>query len=247
MRELGRQMARAALTRARTECATDREFELEGRRWWSPSGVVGSAYNTSTGLFARWLPVDRARSMLEMGCGCGVAAVTGALAGVEHVVAVDVNPRAVAATAANAERHDVGEAVRAVHSDLFDALAPDERFDLVFWNSPFIDAEYEREDADDHMVDHFFDPGYVLHRRFLAELPSRLTDDGRAFLGFSAAMAEAGELSELASEHGLTVTPFRRESFAVPHAELGDDAVFRAAAGPDGTVEIDFSMLELIR
>lgn len=247
MRELGRQMAGDALTQARTRCAYDHEFELDGRRWYSPAGVVGSEFNTSTGLLSQWLPVEGVSSMLEMGCGCGVASVTAALAGCPQVVAVDVNPHAVAAAAENARRHGVEDRVTTMRSDLFDAVDPSARFDVLFWNSPFVDGEVERAGDDDFLVDHFFDPGYALHDRFLTQVPERLTDRGRAFLGFSAAMADEDALAALADRHGLVVRPFRSESFGVPHTELGTDPVFLAAADADGQVQIDFSMLELTR
>ena len=134
MRELGRQMARGALAQARTECTESREFELDGRRWYSPAGVVGSEYNVATGLFAQWLPRAGVTSMLEMGCGCGVAAVTTALLGCPEVMAVDVNPHAVAAVEENARRHGVDDQVTALRSDLFEAVDPSARFDLIFWN-----------------------------------------------------------------------------------------------------------------
>ena len=37
----------------------------------------------------------------------------------------------------NAELHGVGDRMRVLHSDLFDALEPGERFDLIFWNSNY--------------------------------------------------------------------------------------------------------------
>ena len=40
----------------------------------------------------------------------------------DHVVAVDVNPHAVAATADNASRNGVGERVQAIESDVFERV-----------------------------------------------------------------------------------------------------------------------------
>lgn len=246
MRELGREMAAGALREARELCAQDREFTLNGRQWHQLAGVVGSEYNTSTGLFAEWLPYEGARSMLEMGCGCGVAAVTAAAAGCAEVVAVDINPHAVASARLNAERHGVADRVHCVQSDLFTAVDPQATFDLVFWNSPFIDHDVPRTEGD-YFADHFFDPGYRLHDRFLGELPKRLTDRGRAFLGFSAAMGELDEVAAMARRHGVELRPFRSESFTVPHEEMGTGEVFRRAADEQGRVAIDLSLMELVR
>ncbi|SER03512.1 methyltransferase [Actinokineospora terrae] len=246
MRELGREMATGALQDARRLCDQDQVFTLHGKEWHQLAGVVGSEYNTSTGLFAEWLPYAGAASMLEMGCGCGVAAVTGALAGCREVVAVDINPHAVASTKLNAERYGVGDRVDCVESDLFAGLEPDARFDLVFWNSPFIDGDTERADGD-YFADHFFDPGYRLHERFLTELPQRLTDSGRAFLGFSSAMGDADEVAAIAKRNGMDMRPFRSESFSVPRQEMGTAEVFQRAADERGEIVIDLSLVELVR
>jgi len=247
MKELGRAMASAALREARERCARDRVFTLGGRQWLQLAGVVGSEYNTATELFAQWLPYAGAKSMLEMGCGCGVAAVTAALAGCPEVLAVDINPYAVESTRINAARHGVGERVTALRSDLFSAVDPNARFDLVFWNSPFIDDEVPRAAPDEYFVDHFFDPGYSLHDRFLAGLRTHLSENGRAFLGFSMAMGNVDEVADIAARHGFTLRPFRSEGFSVPYQELGTGDVFRQAADESGKVTIDFSLMELVR
>lgn len=50
-------------------------------------------------------------SLLDVGCGSGTLAVAAALLGVETVVACDIDPEAVASTAANAERNGLGHRV----------------------------------------------------------------------------------------------------------------------------------------
>lgn len=185
--------------------------------------------------------------MLEMGSGCGVAAVTMALAGCPEVVAVDINPKAVQSTRLNAERHGVADRVTALRSDLFAAISPTARFDVVFWNSPFIDDEVPRSDAEDYFVDHFFDPGYALHDRFCAELGNHLTEDGRAFLGFSSVMGDVDEVTRIAARHGFTLRPFRSESYPVPRSEMGGTEVFARAADEQGNIAVDFSLMELVR
>lgn len=51
------------------------------------------------------------RSVLDVGCGSGVLAVTAALSGAEEVRAIDVSPDAVASTLDNAARNGVAERV----------------------------------------------------------------------------------------------------------------------------------------
>jgi release factor glutamine methyltransferase len=247
MKELGREMAATALSEARGQCSEDRVFTLDGRKWQQLAGVVGSEFNTSTSLFTQWLPLDGVKAMLEMGSGCGVASVTAALAGCPEVLAVDINPSAVESTRLNAERYGVADRVTSLQSDLFSAVDPDARFDLAFWNSPFIDDEVARVDGDDYFIDHFFDPGYALHDRFCAELPRHLTQRGRAFLGFSSAMGDVDEVGRIAARHGLALQSFRSEGFELPHEEMGTTEVFRRAADEHGKIAIDFSLMELVR
>ena len=76
--------------------------------------------------------------VLELGCGAGLAALMLAHAG-HRVTAVDVDPRAVAATRANAHANCLEAAV--VASDWDRALAPTARFDLVIVNPPFLSSE----------------------------------------------------------------------------------------------------------
>jgi release factor glutamine methyltransferase len=146
----------------------------------SPStGIAMELLDLSdTGTF----PLDGA--MLEMGCGTGVIAVTAAKHTGRRVVAADINPAAVRNAELNAARHGVGDLVHAVCSDLFDGLDPDERFDVIFWSSPYVLAppDYEYQ----HMHERaYVDPGYVTHQRFLAQAPGRLAPGGTILLHFS--------------------------------------------------------------
>ena len=147
----------------------EREFAVLGRRWILLDGVFSPIENPVTELFTTWLPYPVGGSFLEIGCGAGVTAVHASLSGCRHVVAVDINEAAIDNTRRNAERHGVSDRISVRYSDLYEALDPDERFDVIFWNSNFIDA------PDDHFfqsdLDYaYFDPGYRVHRRYLQGL-----------------------------------------------------------------------------
>ncbi|HEU0265099.1 MAG TPA: 50S ribosomal protein L11 methyltransferase, partial [Geobacterales bacterium] len=57
------------------------------------------------------LAVDSPRELLDVGCGSGILAIAGACLGASHVVAIDIDPDSVSATAANALANGVGEKV----------------------------------------------------------------------------------------------------------------------------------------
>ncbi len=185
-----------------------REFEMFGLRWDLLPEVFAPVHTDSTELFTGWMPFPVGGSFLEVGCGAGVTAVMAALAGCARVTAVDISPDAVRNAELNAERHGVADKVRVLRSDLYDALPPDERFDVVFWNSNVICAPDEFVYV--RQVQHaIFDRGYVTHERYLREGLARLTDSGHLFLGFNS-LGASDRLNSLASESGLLIT--QRES-----------------------------------
>jgi release factor glutamine methyltransferase len=182
-------------------------FSLFGREWHLLNGVFAPTLCYSTQLFADWLPYPHGGSLLEIGSGTGVIAVTGALRGCARVAAVDISPAAVRNTRLNAERHGVGNRVRVVRSDLFSALRRADRFDVIFWNSNFIEPPpgFVPESELDNAI---FDSGYATHRRFLRSGPGYLAPGGRLLLGFST-LGSAGLLAKLAAECRLRIENLR--------------------------------------
>ncbi|MFI6376416.1 methyltransferase [Streptomyces sp. NPDC050546] len=188
IRSYERSLARSSMSRTRGD--RPHEFELRGRTWDLLDDVFAPMYSPSTAIaldFLGWTEkvlTPRSGSMLEIGCGTGVIAVTGALAGCERVVASDINRHAVANAALNAARHGVAGRVTAMQSDLFDGLDPEERFELVFWSSNYVLA------PSGHVYDSvhdraYVDAGYAAHRRFLATARDRVAPGGSVLLHFS--------------------------------------------------------------
>jgi methylase of polypeptide subunit release factors len=94
-------------------------------------GGIGPAARTLAALTIR-RPV---RSVLDVGTGCGVQALLAA-PHAEHVVGVDINPRATAFARVNAALNGV-ENVEFREGDLFEPVSG-ERFDLAVCNPPFV-------------------------------------------------------------------------------------------------------------
>lgn len=184
------------------------EFELLGRGWTLLPGVFSPAHTPVTELFTSWLPLGDAATYLDVGSGAGVTAVCAALAGC-RVTALDITPEAVENTRRNVARHGVGDRVDVRESDLFDALGPDERYDLIFWNSSFAFAPEDFE-LDEDFQHAFIDPGYVTHRRFLRQAGGHLAAGGRLLLGFSN-LGAWDELHACCRDEGLTAEVVRFE------------------------------------
>lgn len=112
--------------------------------------------------------------VLDMGTGSGVNAILAARGGAD-VVGVDINPDAVAAAQANAERNGVvGEFAV---SDVFTAVAG--RFDLVVIDPPF--RWFAPRDMAEAAT---ADEGYAGVGRFFAGIRERLRPGGRVLLFF---------------------------------------------------------------
>jgi release factor glutamine methyltransferase len=178
------------------------EFELAGRRWTLLPGVFAPTYTPVTELFTAWIPYPVGGTLLEMGSGTGLTAVTAALDGCRRVTALDISSAAVENTRRNVERHGVADRVDVRQSDLFDSLSAEERFDLIYWNSNFVEAPQDFVNASD-LHHAFFDPGYETHRRYLMQAPHHLTERGRLLLGFSD-LGSWEELRAACSAAGLT-------------------------------------------
>jgi len=132
--------------------------------------------------FEPWLPGTPKRILdLCAGSGCiGIACAYEFLKA--EVVLADLSFDAIEVANQNIEHHGLEERVYTVQSDGFDGL-PNQRFDLIVSNPPYVDAE----DFDDMPAEFHHEPalglacgedGLDLVRRMLAEAADHLTDDG---------------------------------------------------------------------
>lgn len=137
-------------------------------------------------------PGDR---VLDMGCGAGANTILAAQI-TDEVIAADINPHSVAATAANAERNGVGHRVRAVESDLFDAV--DGTFDLIVIDPPF--RWFSPTDLLERAI---ADEGYTTLRRFTAEAGARVRPGGAVLLFFGTS-GDVDHLDALIAAGGLS-------------------------------------------
>ncbi len=209
----GAASAAADLVRAHRGIEQPTTFRLLGREWDLLPGVYAPGLTPSAALYAEWLPYPAGGSFCEVGSGTGYLAVTAALRGCARVTALDVAATAVENTRRNAARHGVGERVTVYQGDLFAPLTAEDTYDVVFWNSNFVDAEPVGDD--DGLDRAVFDPGYASHRTFLETAAAHLAPGGRLLLGFCD-LGHRDLLERLARETGWVVVPARTARSTTP-------------------------------
>jgi release factor glutamine methyltransferase len=136
--------------------------------------------------------------ILDLGCGSGPIALAVAKAWPEaRVLAVDLNPKAIALTAANAARLGLEDRVNVREGDLFAPAGEEAVFDLVLCNPPYVPSaeipklmpevrEHEPALALDGGVD-----GLDFIRRLMAEAPARLEPGGWLLMEVGEGQAQA--------------------------------------------------------
>jgi len=131
-------------------------------------------------LAAKVLPNEQ---VLDMGTGSGVIGIMAAKRGA-HVLAVDINPAAVALADENARLHNLTDRWCCMKSDLFARLDPTEKFDWIAFNPPYFPHPAHRlQEAAWHAGEN-----YETIDRFLSQAKSFLQTSGRIVLILSSDM-----------------------------------------------------------
>jgi S-methylmethionine-dependent homocysteine/selenocysteine methylase/SAM-dependent methyltransferase len=115
---------------------------------------------------------------VDVGCGSGILAIQLALNGAESVHAIDVDPKAVANTLANAARNGVEDTITGETADLFD-WQPSRSFDVVVASLYQLPVDPFAEPSGHRPLDYW---GRTLLDHFLRLLPGLLAPGGRAYV-----------------------------------------------------------------
>jgi SAM-dependent methyltransferase len=210
----------------------------EWRRRGVPVPALGASVHPHYGVYApvrgeyvdlvaaaaREWPVARKRA-LDVGTGTGVLAFVLARAEA-HVVATDLEPRAVESAREDAARLGLADAVEVLRADLF----PEGRFDLVVSNPPWLPDE-----ARTPLERAVYDPGGAFLRRLVTGLPERLAPGGEAWIVISdlaerLGLRAEGHLAALAAQAGLRVADVREARPSHPRARDEDDPLHEVRA-----------------
>jgi len=163
------------LSRRRT-----RTVRADGFRLTVRPTVFHPRYFVASEFFSRFVTqLDlRDRTVLDVGTGTGIIALSAARAGAAHVVAVDINPNAALSARENARTHGYADRMSVVCGDLLSALAPQAKFDVILSNPPFFPEEpIDVADRAWHAG-----PGYRDIRALFEQARTRLAPGGRFYL-----------------------------------------------------------------
>jgi len=144
-------------------------------------------------LLARFARPRRGDTVLEVGCGRGLAALVSARHGARRVVATDLNPAALRAVLRRA-RHE-GLPLDVVRTDLAAGLR---RFDLVLSNPPYLPTSRNERDRNrwENLALDGGPDGCRVTARLLATLGAHLAPDGLAYVLVSS-LQSAARLEEI--------------------------------------------------
>lgn len=164
-------------------------------------GVFSPKYCLDTAFYAENLPASQGKSILEVGCGTGIISIFALLKGANSVVGVDINPLAVDNSIENAKTYGVFDRMDIRLGNVYDALKPNERFDLVFWNTPFGYSERNKISLEEMSL---FDPGYKAFNRFISGSKNHLNKSGKLLFGCCPELARFDLISETLASEGLS-------------------------------------------
>jgi len=188
------------------------EIEIDGKVIPVLPGVFSPKYFSDVDWFAREIPtIVSKRSLLEIGTGTGVIALFAALGGARKIVATDINPVAVKNARKTFRLHKVHADIRC--GDVFEAIKPQEKFDIIFWNHPFFCSHAKSRSM---LMRGAFDYKYASLRAFFARAKAHLAPGGEVLLGTSKT-ARIADILKLAKEYGYIARLLKKETIPSKH------------------------------
>jgi len=152
----------------------------------------------------------RGKRVADVGTGSGILAIAAAKAGASEVVAIDINPYAVAATNVNAKKNGVAGTVKAIIGHLLSPVPAGARFDLILTNPPFFEGQ-PRDVADRAW---YAGPNFRDIAMLFEQASQRLAPGGRVYVVLSSSCNLAA-FAEMIEKAGMTGHPVSKKSFVL--------------------------------
>lgn len=120
----------------------------------------------------------RAEKVLDLCSGSGIQSIVAS----EHskkTIAIEINPRAVWVSKFNVVLNSLTDLIECRNGDLYDSIAENETFDVIYANPPFLPVE---ESLPFSIIGHGGANGLKITKKILEGLDKHLKDDGEAIL-----------------------------------------------------------------
>lgn len=134
--------------------------------------------------------IHEGESVLDVGTGSGIQAVYAAEKA-RHVLAMDIDDVALNNTLLNARRYSVENKISVRQSDLFNALKPDEKFDVIISSIPYAWNKGSQG-------------SWVLQERFFLDAGKHLNANGRIYF-LTGLLDNLPRTKKLIEENGLKI------------------------------------------
>ncbi len=179
-----------------------KSFHFNGLEIELHSKVYDSAEDSF--LLLEAVALDSGDNVLELGTGCALMALECARQG-KQVVCTDINPFAVRLARINIKKnqHLLKGIIEVRKGDLFSVIKNGEIFDIILFNPPYLPTSAEEK------VDQWFDmatdggiDGLTVTKRFLKEVKTYLSSNGRAYFVFSS-LSDRTKLEDCLKEETL--------------------------------------------
>lgn len=145
--------------------------------------------------------------VLDLGCGSGVVGIMlGLQPGVGEVVLTDIDPKAIESARINAEWLGLTH-YRLYQGDLFGAVPPGEKFDMILFTPPFYPSLIQ---AEDKLADIGGPQGIELAERYASTVRDYLSDEGCSVM-YMAEYIPYRKVHDILSEHGLSTEIEQRD------------------------------------
>jgi len=171
-------------------------------------GVFCPIFTNASPLLLRAIDFRSREHVLDAFAGSGAFGINAALHGAS-VVAFDNSKSAIDCARSNAARNNVAELIEARVGTIKEAIALDEKFDLIIANPPLLPGSPKGE-----LEAAVYDPGLRATIEFVEVLPDHLAKNGRCYLLTSDVFDQYGhDLDKLCQKNHLTMEIVSQANF----------------------------------
>jgi len=165
--------------------------------------VFESVYNPAEDslLLAQNMAIKKGDLILDMGTGCGIQAVLAAQKA-RKIVATDINLHAVHCAVHNASLNKVADKIEVRQGSLFEPIKVDERFDVIFFNAPYLPSEAWEEHDLASLAWAGGESGRRIIDRFIVKAPRYLKTSGKILL-VQSTLSDVEQSLRMLIERGL--------------------------------------------